>query len=85
MRYIEAHKAGEYSKLIWGSHLVSHLTSINVNKLLGKFFLNMPWTYMYRGYMKHKSYLLLHVDGVLTELSCCGALLDSSEQSIFLQ
>ena len=54
-----------------------------MNKLLNIFFLNMPWTY--RGYMKHKSYLLLQVDGVLIALSFRGALLDSSEQSIFLQ
>ena len=38
LRYIEANKAGQYSTLILGSHLVSHLTGINVNTLLGKLF-----------------------------------------------
>ena len=83
MRYIEANKAGEYRTLIWGSHLVSHLTGINVNKRLGKFILNMPWTY--RGYMINKSYLLLHVDGVLSTFSCRGARHDSAGKSIFHQ
>ena len=49
-------------------------------KTLGKFVLNMPCAF--RGYMKHKPYLVLHVEGVRAKFSCGGALYDSTESSI---